>query len=315
MTRWLAAVLTALGLAVLACGGSSPETRTSGTTSSPRDSVTGAALPLGDGKVSTEPRRGYVWSCTPGNPNAPGAQVAGPWISGSWWYPARKVHVGGDVQWPKARYAVTVKGDRRVITGNRLPVNQGTGVFPVASSDPASAFDRNPNRIVAAPVRAVLPARPKLAARPSCLGFGAVGILNDGVLLFDALDAQGRDAVAHEVLDRCDGHPAPGGVYHHHDVPSCLLRTATGRATLVGYAFDGFGIYVERDSAGRLPTDADLDACHGRTSVVPWNGAPTRIYHYDATAEYPYTIGCFRGDSAAAPAAPAPGGPPPAGPQ
>jgi hypothetical protein len=28
---------------------------------------------------------------------------------------------------------------------------------------------------------------------------------------------------------------------------------------------------------------------------VLWNGKPTRIYHYVATAEYPYTLGCFRG--------------------
>jgi len=225
------------------------------------------------------------------------------------------VHVAGDVRWSNARYAVTVSGDRRVITGNRLPVNQGTGAFPVAATDPASAYDRNPNQIIAAQVRIVLPARPRPAAGASCLGFGAVGILNDGVLLFDALDALGRDAVAHEVLDRCDGHPAPGGVYHHHDVPSCLLQAATGRATLVGYAFDGFGIYVERDSAGRLLTNGDLDACHGRTSVVPWDGAPTRIYHYDATAEYPYTMGCFRGTPVQDQAAQPPAGPAPATPR
>jgi hypothetical protein len=26
-----------------------------------------------------------------------------------------------------------------------------------------------------------------------------------------------------------------------------------------------------------------------------WNGKLTRIYHYIATLEYPYTVGCFRG--------------------
>jgi hypothetical protein len=203
------------------------------------------------------------------------------------------------VTWPSARYTVTVQGSTRLITTDRVPVHQGSGVFPIAATDPAAQYDRNPNPIQAATVRLRLPADPRAAAKPSCLGFGAIGVLNDGVLLFDALDAQGRDAVAHEVLDRCDGHPAPGGVYHHHDVPSCLLLTATGRATLVGYALDGYGIYVERDAHGDLLTDADLDACHGRTSVVPWDGKPTRIYHYDATAEYPYTLGCYHGTPAA----------------
>jgi len=31
------------------------------------------------------------------------------------------------------------------------------------------------------------------------------------------------------------------------------------------------------------------------TSKVMWNGKETRIYHYDATLEYPYTVGCYHG--------------------
>ena len=37
------------------------------------------------------------------------------------------------------------------------------------------------------------------------------------------------------------------------------------------------------------------DACHGRVSKVLWNGKQQTIFHYDATIEYPYTIGCFEG--------------------
>lgn len=294
-------VATAAGamLVLAACAGSSTVGATIDHSTAPTTgSATVAAdlLPLGDGKVSTTaPRAGYVWSCQPPNPNAPGAQAAGPWISGSTWDPARKIHVQGDVAWPSARYSARIDGGHRDIRTNRVPVHEGTGVFPIDASDPAASYDMNPNSIVPASVRVSLPVTPRPAAKPSCLGFGGIGILDDGVLLFDALDGQGRDAVAHEVLDRCDGHPAPGGVYHHHDVPSCLLQSATGPATLVGYAFDGYGIFVERDSSGQLLTNADLDACHGRTSVVPWNGKPRRIYHYDATAAYPYTLGCFHG--------------------
>jgi hypothetical protein len=271
-----------------------------------------STLPLGDGKVTTTgPRAGWVWSCQPGNPNAPGAQAAGPWINGTTWDPNRKIHVAGDVPWPNARYTVTATGATRVITTNRLPVHQGSGVFPISPSDPASKYDSNPNAISPATVRVRLPLNPKAAARPTCLGFGGIGVLNDGVLLFDALDAQGRDAVAHEVLDRCDAHPAPGGIYHHHEVPSCLMLTASGPATLVGYAFDGYGIYVIHDADGGLPTDADLDACHGTTSVVPWNGKSTRIYHYVATETYPYTLGCFHGTPVINNTGPPPAPPPP----
>ena len=85
------------------------------------------------------------------------------------------------------------------------------------------------------------------------------------------------------------------GVLHHHTVPSCLRSQATGRSTLVGYAADGYGIYVERSATGALLTNTGLDACHGRTSKVLWNGSEQVIYHYDATLEYPYTVGCYHG--------------------
>jgi len=115
---------------------------------------------------------------------------------------------------------------------------------------------------------------------------------------WNLLDATGRDAGAHEVQDSCDGHPQMSGIYHYHDYSTCLDTAATkmaGSSILVGYALDGYGIYVERDASGRLPTDADLDACHGRTSRVLWNGKESVVYHYDVTLEYPYLVGCFHG--------------------
>jgi hypothetical protein len=121
-------------------------------------------------------------------------------------------------------------------------------------------------------------------------------VLDDGVVLYNALDGQGRDAGAHEVLDVCAGHPDPSDTYHHHDVPPCILRgVKNGTTKLVGYALDGYGIYVVKDRSGRLPSNTRLDACHGTTSGVPWNGQMTRIYHYVATLEYPYTISCYHG--------------------
>ena len=63
----------------------------------------------------------------------------------------------------------------------------------------------------------------------------------------------------------------------------------------MGYTADGYGIYVERNASGALLTNANLDRCHGKTSRVLWNRKEQRIYHYDATLEYPYTIGCYHG--------------------
>jgi hypothetical protein len=258
-----------------------------------------SALPLGDGHVATAPAVGSVTSCRTTFGRGGGAFADGPWIHGSTWDLDAKAHVQGDVAWPAASYGVVVRGDERVITTNGLPSGHGTGTFPVASSDPAYAYDRNPNRISATSVTLTVPASPTVAAQPSCLDLGAIGVLTDGVVLFNALDAEGRDAAAHEVLDGCDGHPERSGQYHHHTVPSCVLSSATGTSTLVGYAADGFGIFVERQATGgALLTNADLDECHGRTSEIEWDGARRSMYHYVATLEYPYTVGCYRGTPA-----------------
>jgi YHYH protein len=123
---------------------------------------------------------------------------------------------------------------------------------------------------------------------------GAVGMLKNGVRIFNAIDARGDDAVAHESQDLCQGHPAIT-TYHYHNVPSCLLNAATGSSSVVGWMADGFPIVVERDATGALPTNADLDECHGRTSPILLNGKIVTQYHYSATLEFPYSIGCYKG--------------------
>ena len=254
------------------------------------------ALPLGDGKVSTSPKVGYVDACQTQFGQG-GAQVVGPWINtaAKTWNATTKPAVQGSVSWPSASFSNTVSGRRRSVQTNDLPQGHSTGRFPVSASDPAAAYDSNPNHIAAQSISWTLPADPAAAGSPSCTNTGPIGVLTDGVVLFNALDGAGRDAAAHEVLDSCGGHPEMSSTYHHHEVPSCILDQATGRSTLVGYAIDGYGIYAERDAGGTLLTNASLDACHGRTSTVTWNGKKKRLYHYDATLEYPYTIGCFHG--------------------
>jgi YHYH protein len=256
------------------------------------------AVPLGDGYVSTTPRVGYVDSCVTQFGSGGGAQVNGPWIdtTNHTWDYRTKLAVNGSVRWPTASYKLANVAGKRKLTFNDLPVDHRTGVFPIVTTDPAYNYDHNPNHIAAQTFSWSLPRNPKRAGKSSCTPLGPIGVLKDGVVLYDALDAQGRDAGAHEVLDRCAGHPDPSNTYHHHDVPPCILnKTQNGRSTLVGFALDGFGIFVTRNRDGVMPTNTQLDACHGTTSKVDWNGRMVRIYHYVATLEYPYTIGCFRG--------------------
>ena len=269
-----------------------------------------SAVPLGDGYVSSSPKIGYVDSCITSFGGG-GAFRDGPWINSSahTWDYRTKLHVSGSVRWASASYEVSLSGSHRVIKTADLPIDHTTGTFPIASSDPAYSYDRNPNHIAAQSVTWSLPGRPSAAAKPSCTPGGPIGVLEDGVVLYNALDGGGRDAGAHEVLDACAGHPDQSDTYHHHDVPPCILsRVKPGHTGLVGYALDGYGIYVVMSRSGSLPNNTSLDACHGTTSRVPWNGRMTRIYHYVATIEYPYTVGCFHGTAISSGRGGAPGG-------
>jgi hypothetical protein len=256
------------------------------------------AVPLGDGhKSTTAAAVGSIFQCNGGG-GVGGATVNGPWIHDTTWDSTAKVEVQGAVAWPNASYSMKVSGATRTIVTNGLPTPQETGVFPIASDDSAFAYDKNPNSVVAHPTTLTLPVAPSTASSPTCLGGGPIGVLTNGVFIFDALDGPGRDGAAHEVQDLCGGHPAPGNLYHYHDVSTCIRAAATGSSTVVGWAYDGFPIVVERDAAGNLPTNADLDECHGRTAPILDNGKTVTIYHYSATLEYPYTLGCFRGQKA-----------------
>lgn len=255
-------------------------------------------LPLGNSLVSTTGAAvGGLFSCSEGRPNGAGAQVAGPWIdeAAGTWDATAKISVQGSVEWPMAKYSEEVVGATRSIASTGLPVGYVTGTFPIAANDPAFQYDRNPNRIGQFDVAYELPVTPTVAGTPGCLPPAAIAILRNGVVVFAPLDERNRDAVAYETQDECDGHPQQAGEYHYHDVPSCILAASTGSSTVVGFALDGYSIVVERDADGKLPTNADLDECHGRTSAVLLDGEIVETYHYSATYEFPYFIGCFHG--------------------
>lgn len=252
-------------------------------------------LTLGDGRVSTTPRPGFVMSCQTDFSRGFGANGPTPWIHKDTWDLTAKPQAQGKLEWPDAEFSIQETQDGVVIVkGNGLPVKTATGNFPISPSDPAFAYDRNPNSIRKHTVQLTLPANPQAAAQPSCVSMGMIGVALNGVAIFNALDAMGRDAVAHEVQDLCSGHPELRGTYHYHG-PSPCLPGETQNEQLIGYAIDGFGIYSMYDAQGTELTDADLDACHGRTSPVMWDGNLQPIYHYVLTREYPYTIGCFMG--------------------
>ncbi|MDX2143506.1 MAG: YHYH protein [Rhodospirillaceae bacterium] len=251
-------------------------------------------LRLGDERLSNGPKAGWIWACRRGKDGG-GAQVRGSWIRDDGTFDfTQKAVVDGAVSWPH-QFNVSILNGTRIFTTNDLPRHR-SGVFPIAPGDDAYLIDRNPNPIQSQDIHVALPLNPTLAPQPSCAP-GAVGILLTGVVLFNALDALGRDAVAHEVQDDCQGHPQMTGTYHYHSVTSCLedARLADGHSALVGYAVDGFGIYGRYGEGGQALASADLDDCHGHIHRIAWDGAQVEMYHYHGTWDFPYTVGCLRG--------------------
>ena len=252
-------------------------------------------LPVGDNRLVTSATAGSIFACRTGGGGG-GASTQGPWFNGDGtWDLTKKVFVDGDVTWDAASVTFAVDGDTRAITSNALPKHT-TGVFPIASTDDAYQYDRNPNSIAAQTLTITVPASPVAASTPSCIG-GEVGVAVDGVPIFNGFDAGIRDAVAWEVQDSCHGHPQMSGIYHYHDVSPCLGDPGTGHSQLVGYAFDGFGIYGPRGEDSTELATADLDVCHGHTHTIEWDGQQVEMYHYHATKDFPYTVSCFRGTS------------------
>ena len=316
------AFLVGLALALSGCGGggagSSTPTPGSNPTATPTPAPTSAisaaytcpnaqtsagtlnctALPLGDGKYSTAgPSAGTVYVCAV--PNGQGATGTPPWINTATntWNAISKVVVMGYVTWP-GTFGATLAGSSLNIAGNGLPISSiPTGTFPIASTDPAHAYDQNPNGIAAQTIAFSLPSSPAAAASPGCVSGGRIGIALDGVSVYDALDAQGHDAAAHEEQDLCHGHPDQSSTYHYHGwLQSCVSDSgsATQNSSLLGYALDGYGIYGPWYN-GKVLTTADLDQCHGTTSAVMWQGSLTTIFHYVSTYDFPYTVSCYHG--------------------
>ncbi len=268
-----------------------------------RAAIDPRALPLGDGKYGTTPVAGSLFACDPAamyHVTATGRSPTGWWVHGSTWDSTEKPQMSGRVSWAIARVSIATQGDKRVIATNDLPVGELTGVYPADPADPVYSLDKDPNVLRAQSISVSLPSAPQVAAQPGCVGlYVAIGL--DGTLYQSALDSQGRDEPAHEMQDLCGGmsSPWPDGMYHRFRPSDCIPHV-NEPAALIGYALDGFGLYGPYDENGVELTTADLDECHGRTSPVMWDGRLVTMYHYVLTRDYPYSVSCFRGGTAAA---------------
>ncbi|HEY0907994.1 MAG TPA: YHYH protein [Candidatus Paceibacterota bacterium] len=251
-------------------------------------------VPLGDYRYTTDaPKKGYIYLCNARQDN-PGSMVNGSWINGDTWNFLKKISVSGSVSWPNAAFSNVISAGMRVLTGNALPINHTTGVFPVAANDPAAKIDPNPSTISAQTLKQSIPADPVYSDTPYCMT-GEVGIMLTGVPLFNGFDAGLRDAAAHELQDSCDGHPQGDGQYHYHSMSKCFKGVSV--TTVLGYAYDGFPITGPLVAKDEYLTTEDLDICHGITSEIVIDGVKKTTYHYVMTQDFPYSASCYRGKS------------------
>ena len=304
----LAALLVLLATVSPGCAGSSDPTGVDGTapdTSLEKYFITPALctdgsgpdcarLRLGDDHLSTTaPAAGKLFSCVAGNPNAPGSITSKiTWIdraSGTWNLLRKPFLPAGPGNGVPGTITVSDAAGTRTIQANNLPVDGKQGDWPMTRYPLLTAIDPNPGTPAARAVNYELPSQPSVAPTPTCVGMGAIGVTLNGVVLYNAVDARGDDAVANEIVDVYGGHPAMTD-YHYHSVPERLDAApgADGHSGIIGYIRDGFALYGYRGVGGVELTNADLDECHGHAHG-------SLGYHYHATMEYPYTIGCYRG--------------------
>jgi hypothetical protein len=179
-----------------------------------------------------------------------------------------------------------------------------------------------------------LPLTPKYSKTMTDTNQGPIGVMLDGAALYNPYEANHstvatadnfvatQNGVTASFLDDCDGHPGPGGQYHYHGLPACLVAYATGASPVVrsvsstsgattaaideddaaskkpvilGFAFDGYGIYDNVAMNGATVPVSALDACNGIFSPVP--GYPHGVYHYvlENVKGVRSSIGCYHG--------------------
>jgi len=254
-----------------------------------------AKLRLGDDYFTTlNPAKGYLFSCIGKNPNAPGSdETKITWINfaDKTWNFFKKLWLPSGTFKPEVgTYRETVSEGTREIKINNLPVDEEIGDWPMTNYPALTFIDRNPGIPVSQNVSVSYPVIPSEAKSPTCLSLGAIGVTKNGVVIYNAADARGEDAVAREIVDEFGGHPARSD-YHYHFIPERLDNDffRDGHSEIVGYINDGFPIYGYKGVGGVEMSNDQLDLCHGHNHGILG-------YHYHATIEYPYTVGCYRGE-------------------
>lgn len=158
-----------------------------------------------------------------------------------------------------------------------------------------------------------IPTSPRRITETFSLPFGAMGVIISGSPVYNPYEGDGKtvamnanftltDSQGQKVafMDSCNGHPSPHPVeqYHYHGLPGCVTAQVdeeNGPSHIIGYGFDGFPVYGDRDIDGKPIDPESLDECNGIESPTP--EFPDGIYHYVMleVATEQSTIRCLHG--------------------
>ncbi len=169
----------------------------------------------------------------------------------------------------------TITQDKNIlISSNGIPEN-----------DYSDIPNRNPHEVTQQTFQFKYPLHPQFVGDQIPTRPGPIGMTLHGAVFFNQFDRDRNDANTRERFDSCNGHANAGGIYHYHQISACFEDSESGHSKIFGFVFDGFPIYGFNGTSGIPPTD--LDECNGHSD--------TGEYHYHATKEYPYLVGCFNG--------------------
>ena len=167
--------------------------------------------------------------------------------------------------------------------------------------------------VSANPIDLEITTSPELVDTTTSSPFGAMGVMISGVNVYNPYEGDGvtvamnanftlKNDQGNDVpfMDDCSGHPSPHPqeAYHYHGAPPCVMDQVdeeNGPSHIIGFAFDGFPIYGNRDINGDLIDPTVLDECNGVDSPTP--EFPEGFYHYvllDVMTEQS-TVRCMHG--------------------
>lgn len=130
----------------------------------------------------------------------------------------------------------------------------------------------------------------------------ALGVAVNGVPIYDYTaggEMSQEDLLHHQTrhdtfqtgqLDICGGHAGRGDDYHYHAKPTCMIEQMVnaGDEAIIGWAFDGFPIYGDRNPDGSLIAEGELDLCNGQPD-------DNYGYRYHTSVDAPYIVQCLMG--------------------